>query len=104
MPAWITPLLCVLVSMPARRWRSSTQTEYPRAASAQALARPLTPAPITATSTCSIRQAGAFLNGARDYIVRSFGYNVGRGETCIDHRHHRAGRLVSRRTPVVQRI
>src|SRR5215469_4282647 len=51
MPAWITPLLCVLVSIPARGWRSSRQTECPRAPSSAAVASPVTPAPITATST-----------------------------------------------------
>ena len=52
MPAWITPLLCVLVSMPGRGCRSRTQTEAPVAAIARAEARPVTPAPMTATSMC----------------------------------------------------
>src|SRR2546426_2777857 len=50
MPAWMTPLLCVLVSRPGRGWRSSTHTDRPRAAIARADARPVTPAPMTATS------------------------------------------------------
>src|SRR5262249_22638677 len=50
MPAWMTPLLWVLVSCPRRGWRSRTQTETPRAAIARAEARPVTPAPMTATS------------------------------------------------------
>src|SRR6185436_11929617 len=55
MPAWITPLLCVLVSSPGRGWRSSTHTESPRSAMARAEESPVTPAPITATS---IRSTG----------------------------------------------
>src|SRR5262247_108827 len=50
MPAWMTPLLWVLVSCPGRGWRSRTQTDRPRAAIARAEARPVTPAPMTATS------------------------------------------------------
>src|SRR5689334_2152217 len=50
----MTPLLCVLVSRPARACRSSTQTERPRSAMASAAARPVTPAPTTATSMRSI--------------------------------------------------
>src|SRR5436190_3441450 len=50
----MTPLLCVLVSWPGRGWRSRTTTEWPRCAIALADARPVTPAPITATSICSI--------------------------------------------------
>src|SRR6185503_18149762 len=46
----MTPLLCVLVSMPGRGWRSRTQTEWPCEAMARAEARPVTPAPMTATS------------------------------------------------------
>src|SRR5438093_13250962 len=51
----MTPLLCVLVSLPARPCRSSTQTERPRAAMKWPHARPVTPAPITATSISSTR-------------------------------------------------
>src|SRR5207244_3113715 len=58
MPAWMTPLLCVLVSRPARGCRSTTQTDRPRSATASAEARPVTPAPITATSICSITPPG----------------------------------------------
>jgi hypothetical protein len=47
----MTPLLCVLVSMPARRCCSTMQSDRPRWAMCMALARPLTPAPITSTST-----------------------------------------------------
>src|SRR5262245_7453298 len=54
MPPWMTPLLCVLVSRPGRGWRSITQTDSPRVASASADARPVTPAPMTATSICSM--------------------------------------------------
>src|SRR5689334_16338438 len=54
MPAWMTPLLWVLVSSPARACRSSTQTERPRRAIATADARPTTPAPTTATSMRSM--------------------------------------------------
>src|SRR5262249_37743711 len=50
----MTPLLCVLVSRPARGCRSIRQTERPRSAIASADARPVTPAPITATSIRSI--------------------------------------------------
>src|SRR5215213_594705 len=57
MPAWITPLLCVLASRPGRGCRSSTHVDSPRAATARAAARPVTPAPITATSICSIAAA-----------------------------------------------
>ena len=57
MPAWITPLLRVLVSSPGRGWRSSTHVENPRAAMARAEARPVTPAPITATSIRSTSAA-----------------------------------------------
>src|SRR5438094_6519871 len=58
MPAWMTPLLCVLVSRPARGCRSTAQTDRPRSATASAEARPVTPAPITATSICSITTPG----------------------------------------------
>src|SRR5436190_2818928 len=54
MPAWMTPLLWVLVSSPGRGWRSRTQTDSSRPATARAEASPVTPAPITATSTFSI--------------------------------------------------
>src|ERR687898_341987 len=50
MPAWMTPLLRVLVSRPGRGCRSRMQVVMPRPASACAAARPVTPAPITATS------------------------------------------------------
>src|SRR5437868_15388599 len=55
MPAWMTPLLWVLVSIPGRGWRSRMQTRRPRAPSSAAMARPTTPAPITATSTSTLR-------------------------------------------------
>src|SRR5258705_2990436 len=51
MPAWMTPLLCVLVSIPARGWRSRRQTDWHDEESSAAIARPTTPAPTTATST-----------------------------------------------------
>src|SRR5258705_3088726 len=54
MPAWITPLLCVLVSRPGRGCRSITHVEYPRREIASAEARPVTPAPMIATSIRSI--------------------------------------------------
>src|SRR5205807_9911700 len=53
-PAWITPLLCVLVSRPARGCRSSTHTDRPVRAIASADAAPVTPAPTTATSIRSM--------------------------------------------------
>ena len=49
MPAWITPLLWVLDSIPGRGRRSSTQVERPRPVTAQAAARPTTPPPTIAT-------------------------------------------------------
>src|SRR5688500_5185082 len=54
MPAWMTPLLWVLVSIPGRGWRSSTHTDLPAAPSSDAIARPTTPAPTTATSTSAM--------------------------------------------------
>src|SRR4249920_2618827 len=50
----MTPLLCVLVSSPGRGWRSITHTERPLFAMASADARPVTPAPMTPTSICSM--------------------------------------------------
>src|SRR5262245_1007936 len=47
----MTPLLCVLVSAPGRGCRSTTHTLSPCAAMARAEASPVTPAPITRTST-----------------------------------------------------
>src|SRR5439155_26913209 len=55
----MTPLLCVLVSRPGRGCRSSTHTDSPRAAIARAEARPVTPAPMTATSISVIFFYGA---------------------------------------------
>src|SRR6185295_13387770 len=49
MPAWITSLLRLEVSMPGRALRSTTTTEW-RGASRAAMARPTTPAPTIATS------------------------------------------------------
>ena len=56
MPAWITPLLCVLVSIPAWGCRSSRQTARSghRSATALADASPVTPPPTTTTSTRSM--------------------------------------------------
>src|SRR5678815_137827 len=54
MPACITWLLCVLVPRPGRASRSRMQTLRPRFAIARAEARPTTPAPMTATSICSM--------------------------------------------------
>ncbi len=53
-PAWITWLLWVLVPMPGRRSRSRTQTLRLRRAIAHAVARPITPAPMTAASTLDV--------------------------------------------------
>src|SRR5687767_3313493 len=53
MPAWITPLLWVLVSIPGRRWRSAIQTVTPLVASAAVVASPITPPPTTRTSMSS---------------------------------------------------
>src|SRR4051812_9856695 len=50
MPAWITPLLCVVWCSPSLRSRSSSTTRSPRSASARAVARPTIPPPATATS------------------------------------------------------
>src|SRR6266850_4493112 len=49
MPAWITSLLRLEVSMPGRALRSTTTTEW-RGARRAAMARPTTPAPTIATS------------------------------------------------------
>src|SRR5688500_6806637 len=54
MPAWMTPLLRVLVSCPTRPCRSSTHTDAPRPASSAADGRPTTPAPTTTTSAVSM--------------------------------------------------
>src|SRR5438874_3717016 len=63
MPAWITPLLCVLVSIPGRGWRSSTHTDAPVAAIARAAARPVTPPPTIATSTDVRSEADPLMRG-----------------------------------------
>src|SRR5258706_1676738 len=55
MPAWITPELCVLVSMPGRGCRSSRQIVRSGAAIARAAASPTTPPPMMATSTVTNR-------------------------------------------------
>ena len=50
MPAWTTPLLCVLASSPGRGRRSITHAVRPRAATAHAAASPTTPPPTMAAS------------------------------------------------------
>src|SRR5438876_4211672 len=50
----MTPLLWVLVSRPGLGCRSSTQTDAPFRAIVLAAARPVTPAPMTATSMRSM--------------------------------------------------
>src|ERR687891_284335 len=59
MPAWMTPLLCVVWCTPSRSSRSSTTTFIPRSASARATARPTMPPPVTATSCIEQVQRGA---------------------------------------------
>src|SRR5688500_11284932 len=59
MPAWITPLLCVVWWAPSRSSRSSTTTFMPRRASARAVARPRMPPPVIATSCIQQVQGGA---------------------------------------------
>src|SRR5918993_3505399 len=50
----MTPLLWVLVAIPAARRRSMRHTDRPPVAIARAHARPVTPAPITTTSTSGV--------------------------------------------------
>ena len=68
MPAWITPLLCVLVSMPRARMALDQRTPSARAPSSAAVASPETPAPTTTTSTrsTSALAAGVALPRADD--------------------------------------
>src|SRR5690348_8882425 len=54
MPAWITSELRELVCIPTCRSDSRTTTSRPARASARATPRPMTPAPITATSADSM--------------------------------------------------
>src|SRR4051812_5937904 len=54
MPAWITSELRELVCIPTCRSASRTTTSRPVRARARATPRPMTPAPITATSADSI--------------------------------------------------
>src|SRR5260370_22892731 len=54
MPAWITSLLRLEVSVPMPSAASSTSTSRPAWASARATAMPTTPAPTTTQSSCSI--------------------------------------------------
>lgn len=53
--AWMTPLLCVLVAIPGRGWRSTIATVCPASAIVAAEASPETPAPMTRVSMGSIR-------------------------------------------------
>src|SRR5438105_538526 len=74
MPAWITPELCVLESIPNRGWRSSRQTVSAGAAMALAAASPTTPPPITATSTVIMRDISyAAMSGAVRRMERGGG-------------------------------
>src|SRR3954470_1567931 len=73
----MTPLLCVLVSRPARAWRSSRHTDRPPRAIARALASPVTPPPITATwiasiSPCYTCYCVGRSDGARDEVACAF--------------------------------
>src|SRR5581483_4446775 len=54
MPAWTTSLLRELVSLPKPAAASRTSVSRPQRAAARATASPMTPAPITTTSTSSI--------------------------------------------------
>src|SRR4051812_36092700 len=56
MPAWMTPLLCVVWCSPSARPRSSSTTRSPRSASSRAAASPTMPPPATATSTKEIER------------------------------------------------
>src|SRR5438876_4910268 len=78
MPAWMTPLLWVLVSSPGRGCRSSTQTDSSRPAMARAEASPDTPAPITATSTLSMLrfQISDFRFQISDYRLQIADYRI----------------------------
>src|SRR5215510_7560421 len=91
MPAWITPLLCVLVSMPGRGCRSATHTVWPSAAMAAPAARPTTPPPITRTSMRSAREGLGVDEGMADY-----GSAHGHADVHVTHdeqRHHGIGSL-----------
>src|SRR5256885_2340610 len=74
MPAWITPLLCVLVSIPGRGWRSSTPTDAPPAALAPAPTRPVTPPPTTAAPADLLDQLSII--GLVDEVRPSELYNL----------------------------
>src|SRR5687767_8301598 len=69
----MTPLLCVLVARPVLPSRSSTHTLAPRFASASAAARPVTPPPITATSTPSILITIRWAGCARRWVASTIG-------------------------------
>src|ERR1700742_5209031 len=69
MPAWITPLLCVVWWAPIRDSRSSTTTFIPRRASARAVASPTMPPPTTATSCIQQVQRGADHRLGVDLVV-----------------------------------
>src|SRR4030081_2944844 len=74
MPAWITSLLRDDVTVPIPSAASSTTTSRPACASCRAIARPITPAPITTHSTLSIpstqRQSHVFYRLVGDDVVR----------------------------------
>src|SRR5690242_20711459 len=57
MPAWMTPLLCVVWWRPSSPSRSSSTTRRPRSASSRAAASPTMPPPTTTTSTKQIQRS-----------------------------------------------
>src|ERR1700733_14317644 len=63
MPAWITSLLRDDVTVPMPSAASRTITSRPACASRRAIARPITPAPITTHSTLSIRSSDPEIAG-----------------------------------------
>src|SRR5918995_4911308 len=69
MPAWMTPLLCVVWCARSRSSRSSTRTFIPRRASARATARPTMPPPATAMSCIEQVERGADHRLGVDLVV-----------------------------------
>jgi len=70
MPAWITSLLRDEVTVPMPSAASRMMTSRPACASRRAIARPITPAPITTHSTLSIRRLDPELLAAAPRALR----------------------------------
>src|SRR5689334_24563147 len=68
MPAWITPLLCVVWWRPSSPSRSSSTTRRPRSASSRAAASPTMPPPTTTTSCISGHSAQQIQGCADDRL------------------------------------